>query len=66
MGDLPLWIIVGAFIAWELYAHVIAKNRRSHTLSNRIWALEQRHPKSRAIVLIACVLLAAHLTVQWV
>lgn len=66
MGDLPLWLIVGAFAGWELYAKAVAKNKGSHTLSNRIWALEKRYPKSRLVVLVACVLLTAHLTVPWV
>ena len=64
--DIILWVIVAAFIIWEFYAHVIAKNRKAHTLSNRIWWLEQRYPKTRALVALACLLLALHLTVRWV
>lgn len=66
MGDLPLWVIVGAFLVWEAFAHFVGRNRSSHTLSNRIWALEQRWPKTRAATAVACLVLALHLTVRWV
>lgn len=59
--DLILWAIVAAFIAWELYAHFVARNRSAHTLSNRIHWLERRHGWTRVPVAIACVLLLTHL-----
>ena len=64
--DIILWLIVGAFLVWELYAHFIGKNREAHTLSNRIWALEQRYPKTRVLTAVALLVLALHLTVHWI
>ncbi len=66
MMDVILWLIVAAFILWELYAHFIGKNKSAHTLSNRIWALEKRWPKTRVLTVLACVLLILHLTVGWI
>lgn len=63
--DVILWLIVLLFVVWEAFAHFIAKNKEAHTLSNRIWALEARYPKSRALVALACLALALHLTVGW-
>lgn len=64
MWDIPLWIICGAFVVWELFAHFVAKNREEHTLSNRIAALECRFPKTRIAVGLAVAVLFTHLTFQ--
>ena len=61
MTDIVLWAIVGLFVAWEAFAHFIAKNREAHTLSNRIWALERRWPVTRLVVAAAVALLGTHL-----
>jgi hypothetical protein len=57
-------VILGAFAAWEAYAHFIARNRGSHTLSNRIWAFEARHRWGRLAVWAAWVVLGTHLILQ--
>lgn len=41
MSDLFLWLLCGAFVGWEGFAHYVARNRSAHTLSNRVWALER-------------------------
>lgn len=64
--DILLWIIVGAFLVWELYAHFIARNRGAHTLSNRIQALEKKYPKVRVLTAVVLLVLALHLTVRWI
>lgn len=65
MRDIPLWVIVAAFIGWELYAHFIGKNRSAHTLSNRIWELYRRYGNGpRALVALAVALLFTHLVFQ--
>ena len=64
--DIVLWAIVAAFAVWEVVAHFVFRNRGAHTLSNRIWALEKRYPKTRAATALACLLLALHLTVHWI
>lgn len=63
--DWILWAIVGAFLVWEAYAHFVARNRGAHTLSNRIWALEQRWPKMRVVTVLVLVALVLHLAVGW-
>jgi hypothetical protein len=63
--DTILWAIVGSFVSWELFAHFIGKNKRSHTLSNRIWAWEHNRPYKRAIVGTAMLYLTGHLVFQW-
>ena len=63
--DIILWVIVGSFIVWELYAHFIGKNKSAHTLSNRIWALQKRHPKVRVVTVLVLVVLILHLAVGW-
>lgn len=62
--DVILWVLCAAFAVWELFAHFVARNRGAHTLSNRIWALEQRWPPARILVGVACAALFAHLTFQ--
>jgi hypothetical protein len=64
MGDTPLWGIIGAFVAWEAYAHFVARNKASHTLSNRIDTLEQRYPTARVGVAVAILALFAHLVLN--
>lgn len=64
MGDLPLWGIVAAFAVWEVFAHFVARNRGEHTLSNRVWALEARYPKTRVLVASLVALLFSHLVLQ--
>ena len=64
--DIILWVIVGAFILWELYAHFIARNAGAHTLSNRIQQLEKRYPKTRVLTAVVLLVLALHLTVSWI
>ena len=64
--DLILWAIVAVFVAWELYAHFVAKNKSAHTLSNRIRALEKRYPKTRVLTAVVLLVLALHLIVGWV
>lgn len=65
MGDIPLWAIVGSFVGWELYAHFVAKNKAEHTLSNRIWRLEQKLGwPGRGLVAAAVAVLFAHLVFQ--
>lgn len=64
MGDIGLWAIVAAFVGWEAFAHFVARNRGSHTLSNRIWALEARYPIARLGVGAALGALAAHLLLR--
>lgn len=66
MSDIPLWLICGSFAAWEIYARFVARNKHAHTLSNRVWALEHEWPWVRAVIAIACLLLALHLTVHWI
>ena len=62
VGDRPLWIIIGAFIAWEFYAHYIAHNRGSHTLSYDVGQFEWwAHPTGSIIVAAVCVILLYHL-----
>ena len=62
--DIPLWVMCGAFTAWEVFAHFVARNKQEHTLSNRIWALEQKYPKSRVAVAGAVFVLFTHLVFQ--
>jgi hypothetical protein len=62
--DIPLWVICGMFVGWELFAHFVAKNKEEHTLSNRIAALERRFPVFRAITAGVVTLLFFHLTFQ--
>lgn len=64
--DIILWVICGAFGAWEAYAHFIAKNKSAHTLSNRIWWLQKKYPKTRALTAVVLLTLALHLTVRWI
>lgn len=64
MGDLGLWLILAAFVAWEAFAHFVARNRGAHTLSNRVWALERRHPWTRLLVALAMVVATTHLVLQ--
>ena len=64
--DIILWLIVGAFVLWEVYAHVIGRNKSAHTLSNRIWWLEQRYPKTRVLTAVVLLVLALHLLVRWI
>lgn len=64
--DNILWAIVAAFVGWEGYAHFVAKNKKAHTLSNRIWALETRYPKTRVLTAVVLVVLSLHLTVGWI
>jgi hypothetical protein len=64
MGDLPLWVMLVAFGVWELYAHFVAGNKASHTLSNRIWALQGRYPWTRWLTWAVLVVLALHLPLQ--
>jgi len=62
------WILVAiilAFVAWELYAYFVARNRSAHTLSNRIWWLQKRHPKLRVVTVLVLVVLLLHLAVGW-
>lgn len=59
--DIFLWALIALFVVWEAFAHFIAKNREAHTLSNRIWALEKKYPKSRILVVAAIALLFVHL-----
>lgn len=66
MLDVILWAICAAFVAWELFARFVARNRYAHTLSNRIWALEKRHPKTRVATAVVLLVLALHLTVGWI
>ena len=63
--DLILWGICALFIAWEAFAHFIAKNREAHTLSNRVWALEARYPKTRGVVALIMIALTLHLALGW-
>lgn len=60
MTDLGLWIIIGAFVAWELDSYFTG-NHKTHTLSNRIRHFELEHPWSRWLVAALCLLLALHL-----
>lgn len=62
MTDAPLYVIVGSFAAWEVYAAFFDKSRRRHTLSNRVHVLEKRHPKSRIAVFAVMLDVTAHLT----
>ena len=64
--DLILWAIVAAFVAWELYAHFVARNKAAHTLSNRIQALEKLYPKTRVLTAVVLLVLALHLIVGWI
>jgi hypothetical protein len=64
--DYILWAIVAAFIIWEAYAHFVMHNRRAHTLSNRISALEKRYPKTRVLVAVVLLVLALHLILNWI
>lgn len=64
--DWILWLIVAAFVVWELYAHFVAKNKEAHTLSNRIQALEKKYPKTRVLTAVVILVLALHLTVSWI
>lgn len=59
--DIILWAICVLFIGWELFAHFIARNMYAHTLSNRIWWVEKRYPKTRFAVVLACLVLLTHL-----
>lgn len=59
--DIILWLLVAAVVVWELFAHFVARNREAHTLSNRIWWMEKRFPKSRGVVVVACLVLLTHL-----
>lgn len=62
--DAPLYAIVAAFVAWELFAEYVARNRAEHTLSNRIHALEHRHPLTRLLVAGVMGALTLHLLQQ--
>jgi hypothetical protein len=65
VGDIPLWLLVGLFGGWEVFAHFIARNRGEHTLSNRIWALETKLGiPARAGVAASVALLFTHLVFQ--
>jgi len=64
--DYILWALVALFVIWEFYAHFIAHNRKAHTLSNRISALEKRYPKTRVLVAVVLLVLALHLIVNWI
>lgn len=62
LRDLPLWLIVTSFVAWEAFAHYVARNRGSHTLSNRIWAAESKGGIAvRVLVGLAIATLFTHL-----
>jgi hypothetical protein len=65
VGDLPLWMMLGEFIAWEVWCHFFMRNKGEHTLSNRIWLLEKLHPMARIPVAGACILLLMHLLYHW-
>jgi hypothetical protein len=62
--DTILWVICACFGVWELFAHFVARNRGAHTLSNRIWAMQNRWPRTRWLVRGACVVLLLHLGYQ--
>lgn len=62
--DILLWFLVASFVLWEMFAHFVMRNREAHTLSNRIWWLEKRYPKTRVVVGLACLVLLLHLTFQ--
>ena len=65
MGDIPLWLIVSAFVGWEVFAHFVARNRGEHTLSNRIWSLERKLGwPGRTLVATAVAALFTHLVFQ--
>ena len=64
MLDLILWGLLVAFAGWEIYARFFARNRGAHTLSNRIWALEQRWPFTRFLVAAGIGALGYHLLFQ--
>lgn len=59
MIDAPLYAIVSAFAAWEVYAAFIDKRR--HTASNRVHAFEKRYPKSRLAVFAVMLDVSVHL-----
>lgn len=62
MTDLVLYLIVAAFVAWELAAHFAWHNRGAHTLTNRVAWLERRGGwPVRALVAAAVVALGVHL-----
>lgn len=62
MVDLGLWLIIAAFVVWELLAHFVYRNRGPHTLSNRLETLGSAHPWFRWTLRLACLVLAVHLT----
>lgn len=64
MKDLGLWLIIGAFVVWELVCYA-THNAVSHTLSWNLWHLESVHPWFRVIVGLAVVLLFVHLVFRW-
>lgn len=63
IGDKPLWVLLASFLGWEVYASQIAHDKRSHTLSDDVWRLQQRHPGARILVGAFLGGLAAHLLI---
>jgi hypothetical protein len=61
LGDKPLWALFVLFLGWEFGAHFQGARWHEHTLSNRIWELEDRHPWTRTLVGAFCGGLSAHL-----
>lgn len=66
--DPVLWLIVSAFVVWELVAHYALGNVEGHTLSNRIkWPEHaakvpvQIRIFYRVVVACACIALGVHL-----
>lgn len=63
--DLPLWGLIGSFVVWEVFAHFVARNRGSHTLSNRIWSWETKGGlAARLAVAAAIIVLFTHLVLH--
>lgn len=64
--DPILWIIIAAFVVWELVAHFVLHNDEGHTLSNRIdvfekWAGAPGYAAVIGVLCAAAVVLPLHL-----
>ena len=58
--DLGLWIIIGAFLAWEFVCY-FTHNQINHTLSWNLWHWAREHPWLRILYALAILLLFIHI-----
>ena len=63
-ADLGLWLIVAAFLVWEIVCYS-THNAVTHTLSWNLWHWATEHPWLRVVYAVAIVVLFLHIVFRW-